>query len=334
MRQGTNPAKIIALNKEKYYHKIIVPVWITDDIYFKNSFEVLKLSLSSLLQTIHERTTITIVVNDSLKKVVNYLMVLLEEKKINNVVLNSTNEGKVDPTVKIMRVSEEELITVADCDVLYKVGWQQAVEEIFFTFPRVGRVTPLPQPRSWNQYTNWTWVFGLLKGKIFRMKNYDLNSTITFNKSIWGEPNLVYDELNPFYLKYKNQICAIGGNHFCATYSREFSQCIPKRSSGTFFNGAEKDFLDKPLESYGFLNLATQYGYVYHMGNTQEKWMYEVLEENEALLKNNNCISHIEGFTVKSNDLLALLAKSALGKLLIRFLRTRIVRRAKCYLGK
>ena len=46
------------------------------------------------------------------------------------------------------RGSFEKLITISDCDVLFKRGWLEAVEDTFHSFPESGFVSPMPDSQS------------------------------------------------------------------------------------------------------------------------------------------------------------------------------------------
>ena len=67
MRIGVNPEKIKKTKILYKIHRVIIPVFIPEkDLYFENSFEVLKKCLKSLLKTIDaDKTNITIINNNS-----------------------------------------------------------------------------------------------------------------------------------------------------------------------------------------------------------------------------------------------------------------------------
>ena len=75
MRIGNNPMKSSSLNKRNGYHRVIIPVYIPHkNGYYADSFEILKLSLSSLIQTVHNKTLITIIGNNSCKEVTEFTL--------------------------------------------------------------------------------------------------------------------------------------------------------------------------------------------------------------------------------------------------------------------
>ena len=282
MRIGQNPMINNKIINNDFVHRIIIPVYIPNaEGYFENALDVLKLSISSLLQTVHDRTAITIIDNTCSKEVSTYLQALLEEKKIDQLVQNAINKGKVDPIVSIMRGSLEPLLTLADADVLYKQGWQAEVEKIFNAIPGVGMVSPLPQPLLFRYYSKWSWYFGSTRKCFTKADNKDLDAVKLFKESTVGFTAFETMEKKPLGISYNGVEAIIGAGHFCATYNRQVVQHIPHHSSGNEFYGAESLFLDKPVEDAGLLRLATSKGFVYHIGNAIEHWMNDIVQYNQ-----------------------------------------------------
>jgi hypothetical protein len=82
MRVGFNPYKDLVHKNSNYFHHIVIPVYVPNqEDYFKDSFEILKLSLASLFRTIHNKTYVTIVNNGSCKVIVDYLNELYQQNK-------------------------------------------------------------------------------------------------------------------------------------------------------------------------------------------------------------------------------------------------------------
>ena len=74
MRVGFNPNKDKLKQNSEYLHQVIIPVYIpSHEDYFKDSLKILKLCITSVLNTIHDKTFITIVNNGSCKDVKEYL---------------------------------------------------------------------------------------------------------------------------------------------------------------------------------------------------------------------------------------------------------------------
>tara|TARA_R110002073_G_scaffold128999_1_gene274975 strand:+ start:25597 stop:26556 length:960 start_codon:yes stop_codon:yes gene_type:complete len=276
-----NPKKLEGLEIKISKHRVIVPVYIpNNEGYYKNAFDSLKLCLTSLILTIPKTSVITVINNNCTEEVSEYLQDLFCKRKIDQLVLNSTNKGKIEAVLDVFRNSKEDLITITDSDVLFKQGWFYETKKVFKTFPRVGYVSPLPLPSICNYYSKWSWFYGLTKSKIVREKHSDIESLKLFNKSILveGEPSEI--EKYPFKLKKENTTAVLGAGHFCGTYNKNIIDKIPYEFSGNTFTGAEKLFFDKPIEDAGFLRLATDEGWVFHIGVNPEDWMHDVVSYN------------------------------------------------------
>lgn len=311
MRIGDNPGKLSPLEYRKPYHRVILPVYIQEGGWFEATYDTMVLCIESLQQTIHAQTGVTVIANACSEKVMQFLLQKNKAGIIDQLIINHENKGKVDPLISVMKGCREGLITISDCDVLFKAGWQHEVEKIFYSVPRVGLVSPMPAPNMHHTFTAWAWYFGFTKGRIKRMTNQDRDSIIAFRKSIGTSDQLTEIEEHPFYLFYKDIVACFGCGHFCATYSKEVIPYLPMNYSGPQITNAELHFLDLPVEHNGFLRLATAKGYVYHMGNVAEPWMYDVLKSNEGFTENTIRIQLTKGYPVKGN-----LWYKAIGKLL------------------
>jgi hypothetical protein len=282
MRIGDNPINKTGYKVESYIHRIVIPVYIpNEEGYFKDSFEVLKLCINSLQSTIHNLTAITIINNGSCKKVSDYLNNLLQEKKIQSLIVYSINQGKVSPLVAVMKTSSESLITIADADVLFKYGWQSQVEHVFVTYKRVGMVSPLPLPALLKYHSAWSFYFGVKKKCLVRFSESDLESLIKFKQSTNRfNGKLKPIEEQPLGINYKGCKVVIGAGHFCATFSRQAIDSMPLQKPDGKFDSAEEFVFDQSVVKAGLMRLATAQGWVFHIGNTIEDWMPNILSEN------------------------------------------------------
>ena len=87
MRIGINPHKDKETTQVNYLHQIVIPVYIPNfEGYFKDSFQILQLCVNSLLETIHDKTFVTIINNGSCLEIQNYLDNLHENHKIHEII--------------------------------------------------------------------------------------------------------------------------------------------------------------------------------------------------------------------------------------------------------
>lgn len=290
MRIGSNPEKA---NKEiiiENYHRVIIPVYIPHfEDYFKHQFEVFKLCLESLLLTVHNKTRITIYNNNSHSDVKNYIDEKFNNSEIIDQVFHSKeNLGKINAILAGAKGNLEPLITITDADVLFKNGWQEAVEETFISFPEAGMISPVPSSKVYKMFTANNWYYGFFKGKLAFEDLVDPDAMHKFDLSL-GNKELMYKSIH--LVKYlvltnkQNKAKAVMGcGHFVATLKREV---FDKGSNTPAFikivGGVERKFIDTPNEELGLLRLATKENYAYHMGNSIEDWMYNEFKNLKGL---------------------------------------------------
>lgn len=292
MRIGSNPEKFNNKLEIVNYHRVIVPVFIPHfEGYFAQGFEVFKMCIESLLVTVHDKTRITIYNNNCHADVENYINEIYRQTPLIDQVFHSKeNLGKVNAILAAAKGNLEPFITITDADVLFKHGWQHAVEEVFVGFPEAGMVSPVPSSKAYSIHTANNWTYGLFKGKIFFDNVIDPEALQRFDASL-GNPNKLYQPIHlQKYLVLRNnrQNCeaVMGCGHFVATLRREvFDKGSNQPAFVKIQGGVEGRFIDSPNERLGFLRLATKKNYAYHMGNTVESWMKEELAEVKKVEK-------------------------------------------------
>lgn len=283
MRLGFNPHKDAQQTKSDYFHQVIIPVYIPNqEAYFKDSFEILKLCIESLLLTSHNKTNITIVNNGSCPEVTNYLNELFLNNKIQEVI-QTTNVGKLNAILKGIVGYNFSLITVADADVLFLPNWQKATYSVFADFPKTGVVCPTPSSRSLRTYTAniyWDLIFSK-RLQFSKVENPD--ALKMFSHSV-GNPAFYNEiQLQKYMTVARNDSKAVvGAGHFAATYRASvFKNVNIKYSDFKLGGDSEGKILDLPVVKKGFWRLSTTDNYAYHMGNCIEGWMYEEVSKLE-----------------------------------------------------
>lgn len=285
MRIGRNPEGNSKKLTVENYHRIIIPVYIPNfEGYFKESFEVFKLCVESLLLTVHEKTRITIYNNNCHIDVKKYIDEKYSSSEIIDQVFHSKeNLGKINAILAASKGNLEPLITITDADVLFKHNWQKAVEDVFINFPEAGMVSPVPSSIAFNTYTANNWFYSLFKGKVLLADVIDPLGLQRFDDSL-GNATKFYKKIHlQKYLVLKNKAnnfeAAMGCGHFVATMRREvFDKGTSEPAFVKIQNGVEGKFIDIPNEDLGFLRLATKDNFAYHMGNNLEPWMNEEFE--------------------------------------------------------
>ena len=302
MRIGSNPQKSERKIILTTHHRIVIVVYIpNEEGFYKESFDVFKICLNSLVSTINPSAAITVVNNGSHKKVSDFLNFYLEEKKIDTLISHSTNIGKIDALIGAAKGSREKYITLTDADILFTTDWQEKVEEVFLNFSNVGSVSPIPVREGLFFGTSSVLKQILLRKVKFKSMSIpeNFNAYNRYLESInW---DLEIKEDNKWNVIENNNCKAnIGSGHQVLTINRDvLFTTVPTNPSLTLVGGtSENNYVDFPIDKANKLRLATYNNYAYHMGNKLENWMVD--------LQNNNKKSDIDiknQLDVKSIDL-------------------------------
>lgn len=292
MRQGINPSKTDNRIHLDSTHRVILSVYIPnlEAEYFKQSKEVFKLCLESVLYTIHDMTRISIIINGCCEEVEQLIYSYKEAYPlIDQVFYTKENLGKINAIYSIIKSNLEPLVTIADSDVLFLKDWQDETYAVFKNFPEAGMVSPVPSSKGYLYSTGSTLYYGLFKGKIRFREVQDPEGMDNFQKSVGSK---LYD---PIHLqKYlviansKNQESVIGCGHFVGTFRKEVFENSPSKvCEFRVQGGSEEAYLDDPNDRSGFLRLATLGNFAYHMGNTPAPWMEDKLVELKSIEKSS-----------------------------------------------
>ncbi len=278
MRVGANPAKAQTGLNGYGSHRIIVPVYIPHlEGYFQHAIEVLRLCLESLRVTASKKAAVTIVSNGCVPEAIEEMERHLDW--IDQLALNRHNRGKIDAVISVARGSFEPLITITDCDVLFRDGWIEAVEEMFQNFPECGYLCPFPSPAGVWHHTSATLIGALARAELSYEKVVDDRDLDRFAQSI-GRPDLFKPEHRDAQLIVRRNggVACVGAGHFTCTIRRETLAGMPDEPSLKAIEGqSELRWLDLPPDGLGFWRLSTPQAWVNHMGNVPEEWMREEL---------------------------------------------------------
>lgn len=294
MRTGVNPQKSEDYLVLKKNHRVVMVVFIPElSGYYEDMLEILKVSINSLYATIPNTSAITVVDNGSCDEVREYLYKLYREKVIDSLQMHQENIGKIDAQIGAARTSREPLITLTDCDILFRPEWVSETFSVFNNFSSVGSVSPLP-PRKAHTYYTVTAQEKILTGSYQlqfepipeNFKDYNL-----FLKSInW---HLEKDENGLWPIIRKNGKSAIlGSDHQVITLRRDilFNTTPATPSLTKVGKESEREYVDLAIDLNGGLRLSTCRYFANHMGNQLEPWMQKEVEKfqkNSKSLKLN-----------------------------------------------
>jgi hypothetical protein len=293
MRIGSNPVKFDNEVKAEAYHRVIVPVYIPHHTgYFEHQFEIYKMCMESLLNTIHDKTRITIYNNGCAPDVSAYITELQKSNPyIDQVFYSTVNMGKINAILASVKGNIEPLVSITDADVLFKHGWQQATEILLREFPEAAMVAPVPTSKGLRYHTTNNWVYALFN-KVSFDPVADPLALKRFDDSLGPDINFYNEDHLSRYVTMTNKNgtkAVLGCGHFVVTMRRAV---YDKGSQSPAFikiqGGVESKFIDIPNEQLGYMRLSTVDNYAYHMGNTPERWMHEELEK----IKNDNPVKN------------------------------------------
>jgi hypothetical protein len=285
MRVGFNPQKLEKKLDLKTNHRIVVVVYIPElSGFYKDSFDVFKLCIKSLVATITNNAQITVVNNGSCDEVHLFLNEYLTLGKIDTIIHHRTNIGKIDAQIGAARGAREKLITLTDSDILFKAGWQENIEKVFLSFKQVGSVSPIPV-KDGLFYGTSSVLKAVIFGKVKLKKEVIPENFEEYNKYLssinW---DLEVDERMKWPVLYSGNTKAIvGSGHQVLTIDRDILfKTIPTNPSLTLVgSNSEYNYVDTPIDKAGMMRLSTYHNYAFHMGNKLESWMNEVQMKNE-----------------------------------------------------
>lgn len=274
MRLGSNPNKQVEQEQSKFLHQVIVPVYIpNEEGYFVDALRILKICLDSLLNTVHDRTYITVVNNGSCENVVRYLDSLFSDKKIQELI-HTDSIGKINAVFKGLAGNNIPLVTITDADVLFLSDWQTETMNIFCNVPKAGVVGIVPQFKMYTTLSGNTLLDNLFNKRLQFLPIKNPEGIIHFYDSIgWGrEYNQDYLKLG-LGLEYDAVKCFVGAGHFVATYKKDIFEEIVSFIGGKKVAGIGEAYIDTKGLKKDYWRLTTQGNYAYHMGNVYEEWM-------------------------------------------------------------
>ncbi|QBZ97892.1 hypothetical protein GS03_01390 [Flavobacterium sangjuense] len=290
MRIGKNPQIDKSLHSSDYFHQVIVPVYIpNNEDYFKDSFNVFKITVDSLLKTSHSKTFISIVNNGSSAEVATYLEELYHKGKIHELI-HTNNIGKINAINKALIGQSFSVVTMADADVLFLNGWQKSVYDILDAFPKAGAVCTTPNSRTLKKLTENIYFDQFFSKSLRFAQVKDPQAMIDFAESTGN--NWVY---RPIHLeKYltvnrHNVSAVVGAGHYVCTYRRDALPQNGFANTHTLLGNNLMEPIDIGIIKKGYWRLSTEQNFTYHMGNHTEDWMYnklnDLIEEKQSILK-------------------------------------------------
>lgn len=328
MRVGQNPEKSKYTTIPLKKHRVIMVFYIPHDYitneYYKQSLEIIDLSLNSLINTVNfECTSITLINNNSSK---DADVILSKYKRyIDKYVLYSSNKGKVNPVINEARSCYEEFITITDADILFYPGWEIETFKLFKNFKNVGAVSPYPSPYTSFYSNNSSFGFNYILGKV-KYRSIIAESDIDMYCKGVNLPFLYQREGNKYswkekqyLLKSNSEFAIIGSFHVVGTYRSQIFKNENEVPVVVFKNSYENKFIDFLADKNGLIKLSTIKSYIYHIGNQLDDFVVNSKNNTELSLINADFFDGIPQQKRKSK--LYIFVNRLIGRIIVKCLK-------------
>ncbi len=265
-------------------HRVVIPVHIPEkEGYFGQLDQILELCLDSLQLASEPGLRVTVIANACAPDVVTSLTHRAERGLVDQLIVYSDNRGKVDALLGVAPRCVEDIVTLSDGDVLFRRGWQAAVERVFHAFPEAGWVAPVTAllPRY---ETTATLAAGWVKNELRYGPVVRRADLLEFAQSV-GDPHRFGEEQlrQQLHVERGGEKALVGAGHFVASLRREAARRLAlEPTKRSVSGGSELEGLDRPIDEAGFWRLSTTSSYALHMGNVPEQRFEQELDALRA----------------------------------------------------
>lgn len=282
MRKGQNPAK--------YVNQVVKPERVTVALlnyipflsgFYKESLDVLKLSLGSMRQEAGLPFDLLVFDNGSCAEVRDHLVAEKEAGHIQFLILSEKNLGKGGAWNMMLAGAPGEIISYTDSDVLFYPNWLVRSVELLETFPRVGMVTARPfrtNPDYHSSTRKWAVEEARLEvgGFIPWEKFWEFNRSLGQDEA---ENRKIYAETVDWMVIYKGVSAMAGASHWQFTaYRSVLANFLPFDMDKPM--GQVKQ-LDMRMNEAGYLRLMTTDALAMNLSNTTDYVKENVAETAE-----------------------------------------------------
>lgn len=271
MRIGQNPAKFIShVARPKDVTVAIVTYLPFLGGYYSHGLDVLKASLTSLMQNTAHPYDLLVFDNGSDKHVQSYLQEQYAKGSIQYLVLSEKNLGKGGAWNFIFGASPGEYLAYADGDIFFKENWLAKSLEIMHAFPKVGMVTARPlrsKERYYSKTLEWAQQANAAVLEKGQFLDWDVFYEHTRSCGVSVEQSKEwFHESYDWRVQYRGITAFAGAAHFQFLARKDdLQELLPFEMEKPM---GQVRMLDEKLNEAGFLRLMTAEPLVAHMGNT------------------------------------------------------------------
>ncbi len=272
-RLGSNPGR--QTNTEFRPSRITIAVLAylpSLDGYFQHRFDILKLTILSILKNTQIEFDLMVFDNGCCEDVSQYLTELKDNGQIDYLMSSPRNLGKRMALQMMFNASQGEIIAYCDDDVIHYPGWLKPQLEILETFPNVGLVSGVPVRNARFHANSQIAKMELDPPKGIQISSerrvrdeweYDWAESTSRDPEKWLEETKKWQDM---VLKTEGIEAIAHANHFqFVGYKEVLIQGIPKGWKGQLMGGMVE--FDENIDQLGYLRLSTPDCYVRHLGN-------------------------------------------------------------------
>jgi glycosyltransferase involved in cell wall biosynthesis len=273
-RFGINPAR----GKVSSYSPAQVTVALLTyiphlDGYFQHRFEILQLTIASLIANTHLPYDLLVFDNASTNKIVDFLKGLYDQGTIRYLLLSSENVGKIGAFELIFNAAPGQYIAYSDDDIFFYPGWLAAHMKIFEAFPKVGMVSGSPvrdaserASQSLNQLINASDQQVSVSYQRRIPDDWEVDWALSVGRN--PQEHLEKTASQQDIILESDGVEAFGSaSHFQFVAPKKIIiEALPKHWSGKLMG--EMNELDDSVDQLGYLRLSTVQRYTRHLGNT------------------------------------------------------------------
>jgi len=278
MRKGRNPfwfSNTVSQPKEVTVATCVHIPFLSG--YYAQSLDILKLCLGSICRNTDHPYDLMVFDNGSCPEVIDYLMQLRAEGRIQYLLLSEKNIGYMGAWNFLFSAAPGEFVAYCDSDVFFHPNWLSEHMRLFKAFPNVGTVQGFPRRRT-PTYCERT----------VQIAEADPNITVERGRFIpqeWMDGFLTSLGKDP--VQYREKVKDIldvrlrcngveafaNAGHFqFVAPKRVLTQLLPFPTLRAL-DTSHLDNFDQALDDAGYLRLATIQKLTEHLGNTlTPKW--------------------------------------------------------------
>ncbi len=291
-RVGQNPMKNLERRFQPKRVSVCTLVYIPAiEGYWAQSFDVLKICLSSLLANTHEPFDLVVMDNGSCQEVRDFLRELADGGAIQLLILAEHNMGKPGAWNVLLPACPGEYIAFTDSDVLFYPGWLSASLQVMETFERVGMVTARPFRTASvrrEELLSATLAYTESSGDIEVERGQLVSHEILDEhwRSVGHSRNPVFTEANAEDVRISKdgvRAYAYAGHYQFLTRRDVALQVLPLEGRQALA-GDEKEW-DARINRLGLLRLSTEEPLVRHLGNTLNEEELGLLKGDHPLME-------------------------------------------------